>query len=570
MSLRDLIRRLFIYQGPDPYDQFELLEDLGGDEDEQEKDPQPEKGWRHKFSHWLRGLSDDEHAEEPSGASGDVSAKLSNNIDHIKEEFNHPLNHDLGLREFKVLGKTDAVLVYVEGITDQDIVSNYVLRQLLGRSGDKHGPGNLIDYVIDNLVAVEQVAIEVAYTEIIKWVLLGKIALFIDGYTECVIIEATKFEKRSVSTTSTEMVVQGPQEAFIEDLRTNISLIRKTLRNKNLITEILFVNEANNMTCALLYVKDLANQDVVAETKKRLTNLNIDYVSDGVLTHLIEDHPYALLPQILSTERPDRIASLLMEGRVAIVIEGTPMVSVVPMTFAHFFHTSEDFYLRWQYGTFLRVIRILAILASTLLPGLYLALTLFHHEAIPVGLLTTIIRTRANLPFPAHIELLLMEASWELIREAGVRVPGVVGQTLGIIGGVILGQAAVAAGLVSPILIVVVAISGLGNFAVPNFPIAFALRILRFGFTALGWLAGFYGIAIGVVISGSFVCSMKSFGVPFFAPMAPKTKGSPFLFRKPVFLQKERPDAINPREMKKSHSNLIRGWKEDEQEDQQE
>ncbi len=562
MNLLVKIKRLFTYKGPEPYEQFELLEEMGGaPHEKEEEEEEPKKGLRHKIARWLQGHEKPAEKGEIQQVSQEVSTKLEANLARIKQEFNYPTNDDLGLREFKILQQRAACLVYIEGITDSGITSNYILRQLLGKAGDETIPAaDMIDYVTDNLLAVEQISVEVAYDEIIKRILLGKTALFIDGCAKCVVVETVRFEKRAVSTPLTEMVVQGPQEGFIEDVRTNITLIRKILRNKDLITELLFVNEANNTTCALLYIQGIANQEVIAEAKKRISSLNLDFISDGVLSHLIEDHPYALLPQILITERPDRVASLLMEGRIAIVFDGTPTVSVIPATFAHFFHTSEDFNLRWQYGTFLRMIRVVAILASTLLPGLYLALTLFHQEAIPVGLLTTIIRTRGNLPFPAPIELLIMEISWELIREAGVRVPGVVGQTLGIIGGVILGQAAVAAGLVSPILIVIVAIAGLGNFAVPNFPIAFGLRILRFAFTGLGWLAGFYGISIGILVVLGFACSMKSFGVPFFAPAAPKTKGSDFLVRKPVFLQKERPDAINPEQIKKTKDKTIRGW----------
>ncbi|HEX9063188.1 MAG TPA: spore germination protein, partial [Clostridia bacterium] len=370
------------------------------------------------------------------------------------------------------------------------------------------------------------------------------------------------YEKRSVEKPITENVVMGSQEGFTEDLRTNLSLIRRIIKNKNLITEMIKVGKTNQAYVSIVYINGIVNQELVKEVKKRLKSINKDFIiGSGMVGQYIEDNPFMLFPQVLSTERPDRVASFLMDGKVAIITEGTPFAEIVPITFYYLIQTSEDAMLRWQYGTFLRLIRILGVFVSVLLPALYIALALFHQEMIPTELLASIARSKENVPFPKVVEILLLEISFELIREGGIRIPGVIGQTLGIIGALILGQAAVAAGLVSPILIIIVAVTGLGSFAVPNYSFALGLRVIRFFFFFLASILGFYGISLGLVLVACIMCSTKSFGVPFFSPVAPKTKSTgDLIVRQPVWSQENRQDYLNVPNRKKQ-SNNVRGWK---------
>ncbi len=573
MDLRNIINGLFIYKEPMEYDRFELLEDEAEDKGEVQSSimsdndakktyvAKPESKLRTIISGWRQGTTDEKATHKKSNGAK-VDKKLQTNLQNIKLEFNSPTNQDVVIREFKVMQQSDAFIVYIDGMADKNTINDYILRQLL----ERHNPSNnirtnIVDYIANNLLASNQIVKESEYKEIVKQVLNGLTALFIDDCEQCILIESRGFDKRSVAPPLTETVVRGPQEAFIENLRTNITLVRRIIRNKDLVTEMIPVGNENNMTCAVLYMKGIANPKIIEEVKRRICSIDLDFVStDGVLDQLIEDHPMALFPQILSTERPDRTASFLIEGKVAIICDGTPFASVVPVTFFHMFHTSEDYSLRWQGGTFLRLVRVIAGTLAVFLPGLYVALILYHQEMIPAELLVSLAKARENIPFATITELLMMEISWELVREAGVRVPGVVGQTLGIIGAVILGQAAVAAGLVSPILIIIVAITGMGNFAIPNFGLSFGIRILRFAFILLGAIAGFYGIAAGVFIFGGLACSMKSFGVPYFSPIAPKTKTSPdIITRMPIWLQKTRPDAINTQKRQRS-GKVVRGW----------
>jgi len=555
--------------------------------------------------------SDSKKSGEPSGSGKNegggkgkhpISKDLQTNLRTIKQELNSPTNQDVVIREFKVMQKCDAFLVFIDGMADNGTINDYILRQLMARpfgqsegssckeepkKGDS-GSSNqeessktlvrqdetkntnnadvcTVDFIAANLLSANQVTKFSDIDSAIKQVLNGLTAVFINGDNKCIIVETRGYESRSVTTPMTETIVKGPQEAFVENLRTNLTLIRKIIKSKDLITEITPIGKIDQVNCAIVYMKEIVNPKVVAEVKRRINNLDIDFaIGNGVLDQLIEDHPYSIFPQIISTERPDRTASFLMDGKVALICDGAPFASIVPVTFFHMFHTSEDSIIRWQYGNFLRYVRMFASFFAAFLPGLYIALTLYHKEMIPNELMVSLHKARENVPFPTVFEVLLMELSFEIIREAGIRVPGVVGQTLGIIGAIVLGQAAVSAGLVSPVLIIIVAITGLGSFTIPDFGLSFSIRIMRFIFIFLGAMAGFYGISAGMFVLGGYACSMKSFGVPYFAPIAPKTKSSPDVInRAPAWTQIERPDFLNTRNRKRG-GNPVRKWTESE------
>jgi len=467
MSLLSTVLNLLLYKESPKYNRFELLEDEPEDKGRTENgnvaQAKPEikiKGkWRADIPRRTQVKSKQEPKQEQS-REGKVEKKLSQNLEIIKRELNFPTNQDVVIREFKIMQKSDAFIVYIDGMADKTTINDYILRQLMAPNpGKTAGSGkDLIDCLVNNLLSVNQVTRQTEYGQIIKQVLNGLTALFVEDAGECILIESRGFDKRNVSNPLTETIIKGPHEAFIENLRTNITLVRKIIRNKDLVTEMLPTGKTDNMTCAIMYIKGIVNPKVVRELKRRIGSIDVDQIQgDGTLDQLIEDHPSSLFPQILSTERPDRTAYFLMEGKVAIICDGTPYASVVPVTFFDMFHSSEDYALRWQYGTFLRIIRMIAACIAVFLPGMYVALTLYHHEMIPTELMSSLAKAREHLPFPTIIEILLMEILFELIREAGIRVPGVIGQTLGIIGAIIVGQAAVAAGLVSPVLIIIIA-----------------------------------------------------------------------------------------------------------------
>lgn len=497
---------------------------------------------------------------------GKVSNNLSINLDEIKKEFGIPYNTDMIARQFKVAQKVNAFITYIDGMVDRTFISDFVIRPLMDTQ-NFHGyfrdekQYNIADYIVDNVISVHEIGKMKDLNTIYFQILSGDTALFIDGSDNCLIISTRGFEKRSVEKPVTENVVMGSQEGFTENLRTNLTLVRKIIKSKNLITEMIRVGKINQAYVGIMYMNGIVNQEVVKEVKRRVGSIDTGFImGDGMVGQFIEDNPFMLFPQALSTERPDRVAAFLMEGKVAIISEGAPFAEVVPITFYHLIQTSEDSMLRWQYGTFLRFIRIFGVMVSTFLPAMYVALTLFHQEMIPTELLASIARSKEEVPFPTIVEILMLEISFELIREGGIRIPGVIGQTLGIIGALILGQAAVAAGLVSPILIIIVAVTGLGSFAIPNYPMGLGLRLLRFVFTFLAAILGFYGISIGLFSLACVACSMKSFGVPFFSPVAPKSKTNPdLIIRQPIWRQNMRPDYLNTPNRKRQGDNA-RGW----------
>ena len=574
------IKKFITYKEPKDIDDFELLESdhEGTDQDgldeefqkEQDKKSNQDKDKDEKnqkkknplkVNEWnkTKNKSGDKSPQSPENM---VDPQLKINLERIQKVFNSDKNSDIIIRQFKIAQKIDAFIVFIDGMVDRETINNYILRQLMKPELFENYKGDrLVEFVENNVLSVHDTKKETKYDMIIGKICNGLTVLFIDGCSECLMFETRGYEKRSVEKPATEAVIGGPQEGFNENLRTNITLIRRIVKNHHLVSEILPLGKTNHSFCAVMYVDGISNPKVIKEVKRRINSLDTDYIqSGGVLEQLIEDSPLMLFPQVLRTERPDRASSFLMEGKVVIVTDGAPFIIAVPATFFSMLQTSEESNLKWQQGTFLKLIRLFGMFAALLLPGLYVALLLYHQEVIPSELLSSISMARESVPFPIFVEVMLMEVSFELIREAGIRVAGITGTTLGMIGGLILGQAAVTAGIVSPILIVVVAVTGLGNFAIPNYSLALSIRISRFLFIVLGALAGFYGISVGLFVLGGLVCSMKSFGVPFLSPIAPKTKGNSGLaLDMPAFSQKERPDYLNTLDRKRTGENP-RGW----------
>ena len=500
----------------------------------------------------------DQGAKEAAGISPDIN--FSREL--IKKELNIPISIDVVVRDFKLNREVNAFVVFIDGMADRDVINNFILRQLMNRIlYDKYDGGSMFEYVKENVLSVNQVIVLTDYDGAINQVLMGATVLFVDGYKKCLAVETRGFEKRSIEKPATEAVIHGSQEAFTENLKTSMIQIRRIIKNKNLINEFLTIGSADQSGASIMYIRGITNPSLVKEVKRRLKSIRTDFaMGDGVIEQFIEDNPWRIVPQVINTERPDRVASHLMQGRVAILSESAPFALIVPVTLTALIHSPEDFNLRWQFGTFLRVIRACAMLIAMLLPAVYISLVNYHQEMIPTELLISIATSREPVPFPSIVELLLMEAAFELIREAGIRVPGVIGTTLGIIGALILGQAAVAAGIVSPILIIVVAVTALGNFAIPSYSLAFVVRLARFFFIALGASLGFFGMSVGLVMIAAMMSSLKSFGVPFLAPAWPRTKDSgKMIFRYPVWERETRADELNTVD-KRRQPKISRGW----------
>lgn len=390
----------------------------------------------------------------------------------------------------------------------------------------------------------------------------GNCVLFIDTLDQAFDIEVKGFKQRNIDTPNNEVVIKGPNEAFVENIRTNTSILRRIVNNENLIIENIEVGKITKTKCAVCYIQDFTNQDLINEVKYRLNNLDIDSLfSAGELEQFICDSNIFGIPQTMATERPDKAAKYLLKGRVIVIVNGTPYGIIMPSILIDFLSSSEDTNLKPNFSNFLRILRVISSFLTLLLPGLYIAVTSFHQEILPTSLMFSILGSRENVPFPIIVEILLMEFSFELIREAGLRVPSPIGPTIGIVGALVLGQAAVSAGIVSPILIIIVAITGIASFAIPDFTFGFHLRYFRFAFILLGFMAGFLGISLGLFVYISALCSIHSFGVPYTTPFAPVTdsKGNGYLLP-PIWKREFRPPYMST-EKPKEQDSISMKWK---------
>ena len=496
-----------------------------------------------------------------------VFLNLNENLDFLKSKYNILINPDIKIREFNMFALNKnykCFIIYIDGLVDSISINEFVLESLMSEKHrySKTFGGSLTDYVDNCLLHQNSVKKLREYKDVFTSINTGDCVLFIDTLDVAFSIDVKKFEQRSITVPENESIIKGPQQGYVENLRTNTSLLRRIINNENLIIENVPVGKISQTRCGVCYMQNIANGDLVAEVKYRLQNLDVDsMLSTGELEQLIEDDEGFGIPHILSTERPDKCAKYLLQGRVVVLVNGNPYALIMPATIEDFLFSPEDTNLRPLFANFLRSIRILAALITLLLPGIYMAITSFHQELLPTELLFSILSARENVPFPIILELLLMEISFELIREASLRVPSLIGSSIGIVGALILGDAAVNAGIVSPTLIIIVAITGIASFAIPDFSFGFHVRIFRFWFIALGFTAGFLGIGVGLFIYITMLCSLKSFGIPYTTPIAPpyNTKGNGF-FIPPIWKQEYRASFLSPKRQK-AQDDVSMKWK---------
>ncbi|TNJ60306.1 spore germination protein [Paenibacillus hemerocallicola] len=379
--------------------------------------------------------------------------------------------------------------------------------------------------------------------------LSGDTVLFLDSIGECIAVGTGGGEQRAVGEPSTETVVRGPREGFSESLRTNVALVRRRIKDADLWVETKQIGRVTNTDVALAYINGIAQDSVVAEARARLERIDIDAILEsGYIEEMIQDEARSLFPTMTSSERPDVIAAGLLEGRIAIFVDGTPFVLMAPVLFIQFFQAAEDYYNRYNFSM-IRLLRLLSFFIAMLAPAFYIALTTFHQEAIPTPLLISLAAQREGIPFPAFVEAMIMEITFEILREAGVRMPRAIGQAVSIVGALVLGDAAVQAGLVSPAMVIVVSLTAISSFVIPAYDLAISTRIMRFIFMILAASFGLFGISAGIVALVLHLCSLRSFGVPILSPFAPLSAAGlkDSLIRFPLWRLHVRPRFLSPR-----------------------
>ncbi|MHC0037656.1 spore germination protein [Pseudoneobacillus sp. C159] len=434
---------------------------------------------------------------------------------------------DIVFRSFQLSGKRtiDISIVYVDGLADAATIQDFILESLMFKCEEKlkqAETGSEFSIIHDFALTISEVKTTAAWEDVTKAILSGDSAIFIDGYGEAIITGTKGWKDRGVTEPSSQNIVRGPRDGFTETLRTNTALIRRRIRDTNLNVVTKTVGRVTKTDLAIIYIEGIVSPEIVQEVHSRIDKIDIDAILEsGYIEELIQDETFTPFPTIYSTERPDVLVANILEGRVGILIDGTPFALSVPAIFAEFFHASEDYYQRADFSTFVRFLRFASFLFTIFVPSAYIAVTTFHQEMLPTSLLIGIAASREGVPFPAIVEVLIMEITFEILREAGVRLPRAVGSAISIVGALVIGEAAVQAGLASPAMVIVVSFTAITSFVIPSYNFTLATRLLRFLFIGLASTLGLFGIILGLIALVLHLCSLRSFGVPYMEAFAP-------------------------------------------------
>lgn len=466
-----------------------------------------------------------------------IRPNLNDTISYLKDILKN--NTDIVFREFRVNGR-DCLLLFIDGLADKQLVNDFVMETLLDSNSERID----LNEDLSDQITVSDIKKSKILRDVLIAVLSGETALFIDGKIECYIIATRIAPNRGISEPSGESVVRGSRDGFSEILRFNTALIRRRIRDTRLRIESQQIGTRSKTDVAILYIEDIVNQDILRNVKEKLGSINIDAILDsGYIEQLIEGDKWGIFPQVQATERPEVVSSAIYEGKVCIIVDNSPFVLVTPATFSNLFQTPDDYNLRWIYSSFSRIIRFFALIISLVLPSLYVSVTQFHTSIIPTKLAYAIASSRHGIAFPPIFEAIIMEIFLAFLLEAIVRLPKAIGSTIGIVGGLIIGQSAVSAGLVSPVMIVVVALTIISGFMSPDYEIMLSIRLFRILYIILAGVIGFYGIILGTFMFVTYLLKMDSFGVPYLSPVINMRKKDfkDIFIKYPLYKFKDRP-----------------------------
>lgn len=492
-----------------------------------------------------------------------LSRDLQQNIQEIKELTGS--SSDFTIREFHggMANNIKLAIIYINGFTDINVINTDILKTLMNDSEKKSmhesAESNDLEIIKDRILTVSDVKDVPNMDILMSNLFAGNTVILVEGFNQGISASSSKPGGRGVEEPSSQSVIRGPKEGFVENLGTNITLIRRIIKSPNLWVVDRTIGRVTQTNVAVVYLKDVAKEKVVKEILKRIDHIDTDSILEGgYIEEFIQDESYTPFPTIANSERPDTVAGAILEGQVAIICDGSPFVLLAPVTFFKFFQASEDYYQRYDIATFLRIIRYLSFIVSVLLPSLYIAITTFHPEMVPTTLLIGLAAQREGVPFPAFVEALLMEIIFEVLREAGVRMPKVIGSAISIVGALVLGQAAVQAGLVSAGIVIVVSFTAISNFIAPSFNIAIAARLIRFIFMFLAATLGLFGIMSGLIALLIHLTGIRSFGVPYMMPLAPLVPANlkDIFIRLPWWAMSRRPRIIGKKQNIRQASNL--------------
>ncbi len=482
---------------------------------------------------------------------------LYKNFNQNVELFRSIYNHcsDVIFRSFLLFGKIKAMIIYIEGLSDTEGLDKEVLAPLMKEENNSQ---QSIKELLDKEISVSKGKKIDLIADCIESISNGDPILLIEGESTAYSLGLTKFEKRSIEEPQAEKVIRGPREGFIESLQVNTSMLRRIIKSPALKLKSIKIGEYTKTSVALAYIEGIAEPELIKEVENRLQRIEVDGILESdYIEEMIEDNPYSPFPQIMSTERPDVVSAQLLEGRAAILTDGTPFVLIAPVSIFSLLQAPDDYYERYIIGTIIRWLRYAFVFIALTLPSFYVAVTTFHQEMIPDPLLQSLAAARENVPFPALVEVILMELMLEALREAGVRLPNQIGAAVSIVGALVIGQAAVQAGLVSAPMVIVVATTGIASFLTPRYIIGYSIRFLRFPIIILAGTLGLLGIMLGLIAIIIHLCTLRSFGEPYLSPLAPLSKRGlkDVLWRSPFWMMDKRPHFNKEMNMQRQASN---------------
>ena len=466
-----------------------------------------------------------------------LTKKLSENQQQLKTIFNK--SNDIIFRDITIhekRNKKEILLVFTDGLVNSSELNESIIKPLNHFSVSNEDSKHIKEITIDNvtnIINTNEISKVNTFDELIQAILSGDTIMIIDGYDIALKLNSKGWAARSVEEPSVESVVRGSRDGFTENIRNNTAMIRRKIKDPSLKIEEMTLGSRTNTFVSAVYMEGIVDKDLLSDVLYKLKNIEIDGIFEsGYIEQLLEQNHFTPFPQMQITERPDKACGNLLEGRIVIIIDGAPQVILLPTTFAQLFQSPEDYNERFLFGNLLRLLRYFGFFIATSLPAIYVAFISFHVQMLPSALIVDLSKTRAQVPFPPVVEAILMEFTIELLREASARLPGTIGQTIGIVGAIVIGDAAVRANIASPTMVIVVAVTALGSYVLPHYSTSYALRAMRFPMILMAATFGAFGIIITWTWIIIHLCTLNSFGYPFLAPFAPISMG---LFRDAFF-----------------------------------
>lgn len=515
----------------------------------------------------------EKHEKEQLSAYEEVPviADLSDMLDRIKSEMGN--SDDLVVRQLRLSdhGQCDVAIVYIQCVVDEMRLDEFVIKTmqedkvLTGQQAleqqfsSEEKADQMLDRINNHLLSIGKVTEISTFKELFENLFLGSALLFMNGCGKGLAAQVSGGMKRGIEEPKTELALRGPREGLTESIRVNSMLIRRKIRSPRLWLEQMTIGEITQTPVAIMYIQGLVSEDLLKDLRERLDAIQIDGILESnYIEEMIGDQQWSPFPTIMNNERPDVVAGYLLEGKIAILVDGTPFVLLVPVVLNNFFQAAEDYYQSFQMATFLRLLRFLSFIIALLMPSIYVAILGFHQEMIPTQLLLKLAAQREGVPFPAYLEAFIMEFVFEILREAVLRMPSSAGSAISIVGGLVIGQSVVEAGIMSSAVVIVVSFTAIASFVAPVYSLGIAARLLRFFLLLAASTLGFYGIALVVLLLLLHLNSLSSFGVPYLKPFAPvywkDIKDS--LFRAPMWLMKERPQLSTDKNLDRQSTQL--------------